>query len=56
MRVAHLSAHQKVENAQTEHFEGDAHMSVIIEPIQHLHAQAGTINTGDYLLRHEIFI
>lgn len=33
-----LDTHQEVENAQSEHFECDAHMPVIIEPIKHLYA------------------
>ena len=32
--------HQKVEHGQAEHFEGDAHVAVVIEPVEHLNAQA----------------
>lgn len=31
--------YQKVEDAETEHLEGDTHMTVIVKPVQHLYAQ-----------------
>merc|ERR1719222_490375 len=30
---------QKVENGKSKHFEGNAHMAVVVEPIQHLDTQ-----------------
>lgn len=44
--LAHFAictTHQKIENAQSQHFERDAHVAVVIEPIQHSHTQAGII-------------
>lgn len=31
--------YQEVEDAEAEHLEGDAHVTVIVEPIQHLNAE-----------------
>lgn len=33
------NTYQKIEDTESEHFECDAHVSVVIEPIQHFDAQ-----------------
>lgn len=40
---------EKVENAQSEHFERDASVSMVVEPVQNLHAQA-TIERRSYAI------
>lgn len=35
---------QKIKYTKSKHFEGDTHMSVIIKPIEHFHAQAKSNN------------
>lgn len=36
--------YQEIKDAKPKHFESDAHVSVIIEPIEHFHAQAENNN------------
>lgn len=38
--VIFQDTHQKIENTKPQHFEGDAHVSVVVEPVKHLDAQA----------------
>ena len=33
-------AHQKVKDAQTEHFEGETYVSMVVKPIQHPYTEA----------------
>jgi hypothetical protein len=35
-----IKTHQEIKNGKAEHFKGDAHVAVIIEPVQHLDAEA----------------
>ena len=40
--------HQEVEDAEAQHLEGDTDVSVVVEPVQHLHAQAANKRTTGY--------
>lgn len=40
IKVPAKFAYQKIENAESQQIEGDAHVTVIVEPIEHLNAQA----------------
>ena len=33
------TTHQKIKDGQTQHFECDAHVAVVVEPVQHFDAQ-----------------
>lgn len=53
-------AYQEVEHAEAQHLEGDADVAVVVEPVQHLNAQAANTRDnirssqghGDARLRH----
>lgn len=34
-----LGTYQEVENTETEHLERNAHVSVIVEPVEHLYTE-----------------
>jgi hypothetical protein len=35
-----VKSHQKVKNTETQHFKGDACMSMVVEPVEYFDAQA----------------
>lgn len=43
--VRFSSTHQEIKHAKTQHFEGDAHVSTVVEPVQHLDAQTEKIKS-----------
>ena len=40
MKFIWINIYQKIEYAQAEHFEGDANVSVIVEPVENVRAKA----------------
>lgn len=39
--------HQKIEDAETEHLEREAHVSVVVEPVEHAHTQTTKTNNNN---------
>lgn len=38
--------YQKIEYTEAEHLKGDAHMTVIVKPVQHLNAETKKDESG----------
>ena len=49
----HAITYQEIKYAKPKHFEGDAHVSVIIKPIEHFHAQAENNNDETSLVEYK---
>ena len=42
--------HQEIKDGQAEHFKSDAHVAVVVEPVEHLDTQTEDEKRGKYLV------